>query len=297
MYVFSSLHPAQCHGARKCQREPRKEIALSTCWLESTKPNIGTNIKPILWTAPACNDLEIEQCSCYKWNRQPHSPRHPLCGSSISGCTVSRVTWLALHPTLVKVQGRLQTDACLPSCRTQFWVDLCCFFKWLESHGNAFLRRCLLFWAGKRKNSLPCISRATLGKNTQPLKYLPIWSKWCYGTSFLFSPFILPARTVILTILLTNLSTTSSSLPCGSKLRLCLSPLPNNIFPIPLAPYLTSHSSSAAPSLPMGSACVLPLHENGELFLNNPLGVISWKPVLLKLRSPSHHVPRFGAQA
>lgn len=169
MYLpSSSLHPTQCCGVLKCQREPRKAIALSTCWWESTKPNIGTNIKSILWMAPAWNDLEIEQRSGYKWNRQPHSPRHPLCGSWISGCTVSRVTWLAPHPTTVKVQGRLQTDAHLPTCRTQFQVDLCCFFKWLESHGNTLLRRCLLFWAGKRKNSLPCISRATFGKNIFP---------------------------------------------------------------------------------------------------------------------------------
>lgn len=66
----------------------------------------------------------------------------------------------------------------------------------------------------------------------------------------------------------------------------------NNIFPIPLAPYLNSHSPSAAPSLPMGSACIPPLQENGQVFLNNPLGVISRKLVLLNLRSPYHHVPR-----
>lgn len=36
---------------------------------------------------PPLNDLEIEQRRSYKWNCQPHRPRHPLCRNRAEGCT------------------------------------------------------------------------------------------------------------------------------------------------------------------------------------------------------------------
>lgn len=208
------------------------------------------------------NDLEIEQCSTYKWNGQPHSwgthnTELHFGVYSHRGDVISSAPHTAY--------GRLQTDTCLPSCRTQSRVDLCCCLKWLESRRISLPRKCCLFWAGKRKNNQSALHFKGDIPEKKPKLYLSVWSKWCYGTSFPFSLFIRPAQLVSLTILLSILNTTSFPLFHVSKLRL---PLTNSIFLIPFASYLTSHSPSPTPTLLLGSACVLPLQRNWELFLN-----------------------------
>lgn len=135
-------------------------------------------------------------------------------------------------------------------------------------------------------------SPASQGWQSRKISQTLCLFKWCYGISFTFPLFIYPAN-----YSLDKFEHSLHATAFTSQLILPPSPLINSTVPCTsLCTILNLPFPSTAPRLPMGSACFPPLQRSEELFPNNPLGVISWKPVLDKLKSPYCYIPHVGAQ-